>query len=61
MEIKTDINGLYRDSESGGLINKDNIALSAYKRQKETLRSIRALEHRVEELERKINVLLSKH
>ena len=61
MEIKTDINGLYRDSESGGLINKDNIALSAYKRQKETLRSIKALEHRVEELERKINVLLSKH
>ena len=61
MEIKTDINGLYRDSESGGLINKDNIALSAYKRQKETLRSIRALEHRVEELERKINVLLGTH
>ena len=61
MEIKTDINGLYKDSVSGGLINKDNIALSAYKRQKDTLRSIRALEHRVEELERKINVLLSKH
>lgn len=60
MEIKTDIAGVYKDSSSGGLINKDNSALSAYKKQKEVLRRFKALENKIEELEHKIDVLSKK-
>ena len=34
MYIKTDVEGLVKDSESGAILNVDNAKLAAYKKQK---------------------------
>lgn len=58
MDIKTDINGLFKDPNSGGIINKDNMSLYAYKKQKELQRRFKNLEKRLQELEDKLNLVL---
>ena len=60
MEIKTNINGVYKDSNSGGLINKDNAALNAYKKQKEIYKRFKQIEDKLKILENKIDFLLTK-
>jgi hypothetical protein len=35
MEHKTDVPGIYKDTRTGALINKDNTALKAYKMRKQ--------------------------
>lgn len=60
MQIKTDINGVYRDDDNkGALLSKDAAALASYKKQKETNRRIASLEQKIFALETKINQLLA--
>lgn len=35
MQQKTDVNGIYKDTSNGALINKDNKGLQAYKMRKQ--------------------------
>lgn len=49
VEVKTEIEGIYRDMNNGALLNKDNNALEAYKKRK----------NRQSEQENKINKLES--
>lgn len=51
MQTKTEIPGLYKDDATGALINKDNNALTAYKKRKEMDRRIQMIEKRLESLE----------
>lgn len=53
MEIKTEVDGLYKVS-NGVLVNKDQHALQAYKAQKKRNALINTLEKKVSELESKI-------
>lgn len=59
MEIKTDVAGVYKDINSGGLINKDNVALNAYKKQKDVYQRFKRIEDRLANLENKIDTLLN--
>ena len=60
MQVKTDIEGLYKDQESGGLINKDNEALQAYKKRKQRLRQTQTMELRIAKLEEEVSILKDK-
>lgn len=53
MELKTEIEGLYKVRD-GIILNKDNDALKAYKAQKKRNALINTLEKKVSELEHKI-------
>lgn len=52
MEEQTNIPGLYKDKNTGAIINKDQASLSAYKKRKEMFRKIQNLEARIETLEK---------
>lgn len=50
VEVKTEIEGIYRDVNNGALLNKDNDALSAYKKMKQK-------NNELEQMKSKVNVL----
>ena len=56
---KTEISGLYKDSETGAVINKDKTALTAYKAKKQQSRLLKSLNSRVKILEDRIEYLES--
>ena len=58
---KTNIPGLYKDPESGALVNADKPALIAYKKRKEMFRRIQNLEARIEALEKFIQKFIGEH
>ena len=51
---KTNIPGLYKDPDTGAVINKDTEALQAYKRKKAQQKRTLSLEQRIERLEKAI-------
>jgi hypothetical protein len=55
-ENRTEIPGLYKDEQSGALINKDNASLLAYKKRKEMDRRIQSIEKRLEHVEKLLKV-----
>jgi len=44
MQQKTDVNGIYKDTTNGALINKDNKALQAYRIRKQKEMKIEQIE-----------------
>lgn len=56
-EIKTEINNLYRQEESGGLINKNLSGLAAYKSQKKKFNEMKSFGDRLNKLEAEIQEL----
>lgn len=50
-DIKTDVQGLYRSTETNAILNKDNKALLAYKKRKEQARLLSVIEKRLTKLE----------
>ena len=52
MQVKTEVEGIYRDLSTGALINKDQSALEAYKK-------IKKKNSEIEEMKAKVNSLES--
>lgn len=52
MQVKTEVEGIYRDLSTGALINKDQSALEAYKK-------IKKKNSEIEEMKAKLNSLES--
>lgn len=50
--IKTEVEGIFRDTENGALLNRDNDALNAYKKQKNRQTN---LDNRVAKLENQLS------
>ena len=50
----TNIEGIFKDSESGALISTDSQKLQAYKKKKQDARRINILEHEVKALKREL-------
>lgn len=53
-EVKTEIDGIYRDVTNGALLNKDNTALSAYKKMKKKNEELEQMKHKVNNLDDEI-------
>lgn len=49
--VKTDVEGLVRDMQSGAILNVDNGALSAYKKQKKAFEAAHNTAGRLDKLE----------
>ena len=63
VEVKTEIEGIYRDVNNGALLNKDNNALNAYKKMKQKNNEIEQMKSKVNSLDEEIKdvkVLLTK-
>ena len=59
MESKTEINGIYKDLHSGGLINKDNAALQGYKERKRTQLRMNRIESEVQQIKVEVSNIKS--
>lgn len=55
MYEKTDKTGLYRDVKSGAIVNKDSIALEAYRRKKQQAKEFQDLQKRQDKIEADLN------
>lgn len=54
VEVKTEIEGIYRDVNNGALLNKDNDALSAYKKMKQKNNELEQMKSKVNGLDEEI-------
>jgi hypothetical protein len=52
--VKTEVDGLVRDINSGAILNVDNSALDAYRRQKMAVESAKTANERISKLENDI-------
>lgn len=52
--VKTEVEGIYRDVNNGALLNKDNDALSAYKKMKQKNNEIEQMKNKVSNLDEEI-------
>lgn len=66
-ELKTEIEGIVRDTNNGALLNRDNASLQAYKKLKkknfelqETQQKVNSLEKEVSEIKAMIREVLEK-
>ena len=50
-QIKTEIEGIFRDVSTGALLNKDNTSLEAYKKLKRKNQEIEEMKHKINSLE----------
>lgn len=50
-QIKTEIEGIFRDVSTGALLNKDNTSLEAYKKLKRKNQEIEEMKHKIDSLE----------
>lgn len=55
MQIKTEVEGIYRDISTGALLNKDSSALEAYKKMKKKNSEIEEMKMKVNSLESDIS------
>lgn len=55
MQIKTEVEGIYRDISTGALLNKDSSALEAYKKMKKKNSEIEEMKIKVNSLESDIS------
>jgi len=53
-EIKTEVNGIYRNFENKALLNKDNDALCAYKKIKQKNNELEYMKSKVNNLDEEI-------
>jgi hypothetical protein len=56
---KTEISGIFKDSTSGGLINKDDNGLYAYKEKKRQMKKIQSMEKEIKEIKENLNTITS--
>lgn len=54
VEVKTEVEGIYRDVNNGALLNKDNDALSAYKKMKQKNNELEQMKSKVNSLDQEI-------
>jgi hypothetical protein len=54
VEVKTEIEGIYRDVNNGALLNKDNSALGAYKKMKQKNNELEQMKSKVNSLDEEI-------
>lgn len=54
VEVKTEVEGIYRDVNNGALLNKDNDALSAYKKMKQKNNELEQMKTKVNSLDEEI-------
>lgn len=54
VEIKTEVEGIYRDTNNGALLNKDNSSLEAYKKLKQKNTEIEQMKSKVSNLDQEI-------
>lgn len=54
VEIKTEVEGIYRDTNNGALLNKDNGSLVAYKKLKQKNTEIEQMKSKVSNLDQEI-------
>lgn len=54
VEVKTEVEGIYRDVSTGALLNKDNDALSAYKKMKQKNNELEQMKSKVNSLDEEI-------
>jgi hypothetical protein len=52
--VKTEVDGLVKDVNSGAILNVDNSALDAYRRQKMAVESAKTVNERISKLENDI-------
>ena len=52
--VKTEVDGLVKDINSGAILNVDNTALEAYRRQKMAVESAKTANERISKLENDI-------
>jgi hypothetical protein len=52
--VKTEVDGLVKDVNSGAILNVDNSALDAYRRQKMAIESAKTANERISKLENDI-------
>lgn len=55
VQIKTEINGIVRDTTNNALLNRDNDALSAYKKIKRKNLELEDMKDKVNNLDKKIS------
>ena len=55
MYVKTDVDGLVKDTESGAILNVDNARLAAYKKQKAFMADRTIDKERINKIENDIN------
>lgn len=53
--VKTEVDGLVKDVNSGAILNVDNAALEAYRRQKMAVESAKTANERISKLENDIS------
>lgn len=63
--IKTEVQGIYRDTRNGALLNRDNEALTAYKKQKakrlQLEQTVDRLENEMAEMKNVLSQILEKN
>ena len=59
MYIKTDVEGLVKDSESGAILNVDNAKLEAYKKQKRFMEERARDNYRIQKVEKDLSEIKS--
>ena len=57
--IKTEVEGLYRDTSTNAIVNRDTSALKAYKKRKESARRVDEIDNRCEKIERELTEIKS--
>ena len=60
MDQRTEIPGVFRNGDTGALINKDNKSLEAYRKRRKTAKNIPLMEERIASLEKTIGDLESR-
>jgi len=59
MQIKTEVEGIYRDISNGALLNKDSSALEAYKKMKKKNSEIEEMKRKMDSLESDVSEIKS--
>lgn len=57
--VKTEVEGIIRDNESGALLNSDNGALNSYKKRKQKNAEINRMKEEMDELKNDVSEIKS--
>jgi len=57
--VKTEVDGIIRDNESGALLNSDNGALNSYKKRKQKNAEINRIREEMDELKNDVSEIKS--
>jgi hypothetical protein len=57
MDARTEVPGIFRNEDTGALINKDNKSLEAYRKRRQTAKNLLVMEKRIAILEKMVSDL----